>query len=335
VKAIQLRHPAGLEQLQLVEIAEPGAPGPGEIRVRIHANSLNYHDLAVALGALLTDDRRIPMADGAGVVEAVGTGVTEFSVGDAVVSTFFPQWLDGDPPVADFSSTPGDGTDGYACEVVVRPATWFTHAPRGYSHAEAATLTTAGVTAWRALIANGGLKAGESVLVMGSGGVSTFALQIAKAMGAIVVATSSSDSKLERLRALGGDHLINYRREPEWAKSVLDFTSGRGVDHVVEVGGAGTLAQSINACRVGGHIALVGVLAGPAAATPTNMLMRRQQRLQGLLVGSRRHHMDLVRALNATGIRPVVDRSFGLADIAEAFKLQKAGGQFGKIVLEF
>jgi NADPH:quinone reductase-like Zn-dependent oxidoreductase len=169
VKLIRLRTPGGFDRLELVEEQEPELPGAGEIRVRIHASSLNFHDLGVVAGKIRADDGRIPMSDGAGVVEAIGTGVTEFAVGDAVVSSFFPDWLDGEPTVPDFSRTPGDGIDGYAVEKVVRPAHWFTHAPKGYSHAEAATLTTAGLTAWRALVVNGGLKAGDFVLVLGTG----------------------------------------------------------------------------------------------------------------------------------------------------------------------
>lgn len=324
----------GLDGLALVELPDPGQPGAGEVRVRIHANSLNYHDLGVVSGAMRAAKGRIPMSDGAGVVEAVGPGVDEFAVGDHVVSTFFPTWLDGEPPVADFSTTPGDGIDGFAREVIVAPATGFTKAPQGYTHAEAATLTTAGLTAWRALVVEGGLKAGDTVLVLGTGGVSVFALQIAKAMGATVIATSSSDDKLARVQALGADHLVNYRTQPEWGAAVRELTGGRGVEHVVEVGGAGTLAQSIAAARIGGHIALIGVLTGPAGPVPTAALMMRQQRLGGIIVGSRSHQQAMIRGLDATGIRPVIDQSFGLADIADAFRLQQSAGHFGKIVLE-
>ena len=217
----------------------------------------------------------------------------------------------------------------------MRPATWFTRAPEGFSHAEAATLTTAGLTAWRALVANGGLKAGDVVLVLGTGGVSVFALQLAKAMGATVVATSSSDEKLERVRALGADHTINYRQHEDWGVRARDWTGGRGVDHVVEVGGPGTLAQSIAAVRLGGHISLIGVLTGGAGEVPTGALMAKQARLQGLIVGNRRQQMDFVRAIEATGLRPVIDRNFGLAEIADAFRYEDSGAHFGKICLEF
>ncbi|RUO23935.1 alcohol dehydrogenase [Aliidiomarina minuta] len=335
MKAIKLGQPAGLDQLKMVDIADPGEPGPDQIRVKIHASSLNFHDLGVALGHIPADDGRIPLSDGAGVVEAVGAGVSDFKVGDHVVSTFFPDWLDGQPAIANFSTTPGDGVDGFASEYVVRSATAFTKAPEGYSHAEAATITTAGVTAWRALIDNGGLKAGDTVLVLGTGGVSIFALQIAKAMGARVIATSSSDKKLERVRQLGADHTINYRTHPEWSKQVLEFTHNRGVDHTIEVGGPNTLNQSIQATRIGGHIALIGVLTGVSGEIATVAMMARQQRLQGLIVGSRRQQSDFVRALESSDIKPVIDKSFPLEKLPEAFALQKAGGHFGKIVIEF
>lgn len=335
MKAIRLEHPSRLETMRLIDQPDPREPGPGEIRVRLHASSLNYHDLGVVTGKMPEARASIPMSDGAGIVEAVGPGLTEFAAGDQVVSTFFPQWLDGEPTLADFSTTPGDGIDGYAREVAVVPATAFTRAPRGYSHAEAATLTTAGLTAWRALVVNGGLKAGDTVLTLGTGGVSIFAVQLAKSMGATVVVTSSSEEKLNRVRELGADYLINYRQEPQWARRVLEITRGRGVDHVIELGGVGTLPQSIEAARVGGHIALIGVLTGVSGPVPMAASMRRQQRIQGLIVGSRQHQTEFVRALEATGIKPVIDRSFALSDIAEAFRLQKAGGHFGKIALEF
>ena len=334
MKAIRLRSPGGLDNLQLVDMESPKDPGPGEIRVRLHASSLNYHDYGVASRPGWQADGRIPMSDGAGVVEAVGTGVTDVATGDAVVSCFFPTWADGPATIADFATVPGDGVDGFAREAVTLPATAFTRAPKGFSHAEAATLTTAGLTAWRALVVDGGLKAGDTVLVLGTGGVSIFALQIAKAMGATVVVTSSSDEKLERVRGLGADHTINYRQEPEWGRRVWDWTGGRGVDHVIEVGGPGTLPQSIAAVRVGGHIALIGVLTGYAGPVPTGPFMLKQARLQGLIVGSRREQQDFVRGIEAIGLKPVIDRSFPLGDLAEAFRLQGSGAHFGKICLD-
>jgi NADPH:quinone reductase-like Zn-dependent oxidoreductase len=335
MKTVKLRAPGGLDHLERVDAPEPNAPGAGEVRVRIHASSLNYHDYRVVTGAIPTSEGRIPMADGAGIVEAVGAGVAEFAVGDAVVSCFFPTWQDGPPEVGDFSSVPGDGVDGYAREIVVRPASWFTRAPRGFSHCESATLTTAGLTAWRALAVNGNLKAGETVLVLGTGGVSIFALQFAKMMGASVIATSSSDQKLERLRALGADHTINYKSEPEWGVAVRRWTQGRGVDHVIEIGGPGTLPQSIAAVRIGGHVALIGTLTGRSGEVPTAALMVKQARLQGLIVGNRRQQQDMVRAIDATGMRPIIDRKFELDALADAFRYEASGTHFGKICVEF
>lgn len=215
-----------------------------------------------------TQAGRIPLSDGAGVVEAVGEGVTEFRVNDAVVSCFFPDWQDGTATIGDFSRTPGDGIDGFAQEAVVLPATAFTHAPKGYDAVEAAAITTAGLTAWRALVADGGLKPGDTVLLLGTGGVSIWALQIAKLMGATVAITSSSDEKLEHAKALGADFTINYCEQQDWGSVVRKWTDGQGVDHVVEVGGPGTLGQSIEAVRVGGHISLIGVLTGASGDVP-------------------------------------------------------------------
>jgi NADPH:quinone reductase-like Zn-dependent oxidoreductase len=335
VKAVRINASAGLDGLDLVDLPDPSSPGPGEIRVRVHASSLNYHDYGVARSGDPKFQGRIPLSDGSGVVEAVGEGVPEFRVGDSVVSCFFPLWLDGPATTGDFSTVPGDGVDGYAREVVVRPATWFTRAPHGFSHAQAATLTTAGLTAWRALVADAGLKAGDSILVLGTGGVSIFALQIAKAMGATVIATSSSDEKLDRARALGADHTINYKTEANWGEVVRQLTEGHGVDHVVEVGGPGTLPQSITAVRNGGHISLIGVLTGRGGEVPTAAMMVKQVRLQGLIVGSRRHQQDFVRAIEVTSLKPVIDRSFGLDRLSEAFRYEESGAHFGKICLEF
>lgn len=334
MKAIKLRTPASIDRLELAEIVDPDAPGRGEMTVRIHASSLNYHDYAVAVGAIPAADGRILMSDGAGVVEAVGDGVTEFKPGDAVVSLFFPYWTDGAPPHGNFSHVPGDGIDGYARERVTVPATWFTHAPKGYTHAEAATLTCAGLTAWRALVVEGGLKAGDSVLVLGTGGVAVFALQMAKAMGAAAIVTSSSDAKLERAKSLGAVHTINYRSDPSWGDSVRKWTGGRGVDHVLEIGGPGTLPQSITACRVGGHISLIGILTGVGGEVPTLAMMVKQIKLQGIIVGSRRHQQEMIRGIEATGLKPVIDRTFLLVQLADAFRYEAGATHFGKICVE-
>jgi NADPH:quinone reductase-like Zn-dependent oxidoreductase len=315
--------------------SEVAAPNAGEITVRLHANSLNYHDFAVVSGMWGPTESRIPMADGAGVVTAVGKGVVEFKVGDSVVSTFFPDWISGEPLVEGFVTVPGDGIDGYAREQVTARATSFTHAPVGYTHAEAATLTTAGLTAWRALMVDDSLKAGDTVLMQGTGGVSIFALQFAKMVGATVIATSSSDAKLERLKALGADHVINYRNDANWGETARELTHGRGVDHIIEVGGASTLQQSMHAARVGGHISVIGILSGVTSQLEIVPALVKQLRLQGVLVGSRTQQQDMIRAINANGMRPVLDRSFALTEIVEAFKYQETNQHFGKICLEF
>ncbi|MEO0439682.1 MAG: NAD(P)-dependent alcohol dehydrogenase [Pseudomonadota bacterium] len=334
MKAIQLAAPASLDNLTLVDLADLAAPGPGEIAVRLRASSLNYHDYAVVKGMLPTAENRIPMSDGAGEVTAVGEGVSEFKAGDLVVSTFFPDWIDGPPPEGGFQRVPGDGIDGYACEQAVGPATSWTHAPDGYSAAEAATLTCAGLTAWRALFVDGCVKPGDAVLVQGTGGVSIFALQFAKAAGATVIATSSSDEKLARLKELGADHLINYKQVEAWGPKVLELTGGKGVDCVVEIGGPGTLDQSMMASRIGGHIALIGVLTGFAGPVQTAMLMAKNLRVQGLTVGSRAQQEEMIAAINANGIKPVLDKSFPLAQLADAFRHQESGQHFGKIVVD-
>ena len=334
MKAIQTVHPTGLDTLRYADIADAKPPGPGEITVRLRASSLNYHDYMVVLGAIPTPEGRIPMSDGAGEVTAVGEGVREFAVGDLVVSTFFPAWLDGvDAPDGGFSGVPGDGADGYAREMITTAATSFTHAPKGWTAAEAATVTCAGVTAWRGLVVDGALKGGDTVLVQGTGGVSIYGLQIAKAFGCTVIATSSSDEKLERLKALGADHLINYKSEPAWGAAAAKLTGGRGVDHILEIGGSGTMPESITATRNGGHIAVIGVLAGYAGPIPTVAIMGKQLKVQGLTVGSRRHQLDLIRAIDVAGYRPVLDKHFPLANLADAFRHQASNTHFGKIVV--
>ena len=334
IRAVRVGSPASLDTLLPVSAPDPGQPGSGQIRVKLAASSLNYHDFAVVSGMIPAAAGRIPMSDGAGTVEAVGDGVTQFKAGDAVVSTFFPEWLDGAPPATAFRGVPGDGIDGYACEAVVTPQHWFTRVPAGYSHAEAATLTCAGLTAWRALFIDGAVQPGSTVLIQGSGGVSVFALQFAKAAGARVIATSSSDEKLARLKALGADHLINYKEVPAWGSKVLEITGGAGVDTVVEIGGPGTLDQSMMATRVGGHVALIGVLTGFAGPVQTALLMAKNLRVQGLTVGSRAQQRAMIAGIEANGIKPVISDHFPLANLADAFRHQAANKHFGKIAVD-
>jgi NADPH:quinone reductase-like Zn-dependent oxidoreductase len=332
-KAIYVQPGGGFDRVTL-GTCESIAPKAGEITVRIRASSLNYHDYAVVSGMWPPAVPRIPMSDGAGEVVAVGEGVNEFAIGDHVVSTFFPGWQEGQPEIDDMGTVPGDGIDGFACQQVTMAAIGFTHAPKGYSHAEAATLTCAGLTAWRALMVDGPLKPGETVLIQGTGGVSVFALQFAKVAGATVIATSSSDEKLARLETLGADHLINYRKHENWGDLVRELTAGRGVDHVIEVGGPATLAQSMVAARIGGHIAVVGILSGMTGTLPLLSVLTRQLRLQGLVVGSRRHQIEMIRAIEATGLRPIIDRHFPLEELVEAFRYQETNRHFGKICLD-
>jgi NADPH:quinone reductase-like Zn-dependent oxidoreductase len=333
MKAMRIRQPASLDNLRL-DTAEAAAPGPGEIKVRIRAASLNFRDGLVVNGFFPAPDGLIPLSDGAGDVVEAGPGVTEFGPGDAVVSTFHPAWQDGHIERSQFVGGPGGPADGFACEYVTRPAAHFTRAPEGLTHAEAATLTCAGVTAWRALVTDGHLKPGERVLVQGTGGVSLFALQFAKAAGATVIATSSTPEKLERLKALGADHAINHREVEKWGEAVLGLTGGLGVDHIVEVGGPNTLPQSLIAARTGGHLAIIGAVAGFEGGIPFAIVQAKRLRLQGVTVGSRRDQIDMVRAIEANGIRPVIDRTFPLEELAEAFRHLQAGRHFGKICIE-
>lgn len=332
MKVAAVKKPGGLDKLVIENRPDP-KPGPGEVLVRVRASSLNYHDFVVVLGGIPTPDGRIPMSDGAGEVVAVGDGVSKWKVGDKVISLFFPNWQSGQIEAAGFQSVPGDGADGFGCELYAGPETAFTRMPQGWSFEEAATLPCAALTAWRGMYVETRTKPGDWVLVQGTGGVSIFALQFAKATGARVIATSSSDAKLEKLRALGADHVINYKDTPEWGKKAFELTGGRGVDEVVEIGGPGTMAQSINACRPGGHISLIGVLTGISGEVPTAALFSRNITLSGITVGSRRHQEDMIDAIDATGLRPVIDSKFPLDQIAAAFAHQASQKHFGKIVL--
>lgn len=332
-RVARLKAPGGLENLKLGE-EDHAEPKTGELLVRIRASSLNFHDDMVVLGKIPCADGRIPLTDGAGEVISVGENVDEFKVGDAVLGTFWPYWLAGEMTSATRRDIPGDSVDGYARDYVCMPAHAFTKAPAGYTHVETATLPCAGVTAWRGLVVCGQVKPGDTVLIQGTGGVSLFALQFAKAAGARVIATSSSDEKLEKLKRLGADAVINYKAVPEWGRKAKELTDGRGVDHVIEVGGPGTLMQSIAACRTGGHIALVGVLTGFAGEVMLPALFVRQIRTSGIMVGSRTDQEDMIRAIVANRLKPVIDRVFPLQEIIGAFKYYESQKHFGKVCLE-
>lgn len=333
MKAAVLKQPAGLDAIAIVDREVP-EPGPGEVLVKVAASSLNYHDYAVATGTIPTADGRILMSDGAGEVVSAGPGAGRFKPGDRVLSTFFPHWTGGAAPPERRAGVPGDHADGFAAEYVAWSESALTRLPEGYGFAEAATLPCAAVTAWRALMVAARIRPGDVVLVQGSGGVSLFALQFAKAAGASVIATSSSGEKLERLGALGADHLINYREQPDWGKAALAWTGGRGVDAIVEVGGPGTLTQSIYAARSGAHIALIGVLTGTSGEVPTALFMMKNIVMTGITVGSHEDQRDMIEAIEANGIRPVIDSHFPLDRLADAFRHEEAQRHFGKIVLD-
>ncbi|KRB23502.1 MULTISPECIES: zinc-dependent alcohol dehydrogenase family protein [Mesorhizobium] len=333
MKLVRLRAPGGLDRLELVE-EDPPRPGPGDVLVRIRACSLNMRDDFAVQGKTPLGDGRVPLSDGAGEVIAVGGDVDALRPGDSVVSVFYPWWLDGDMTPATRRDIPGENFDGFASEYVCMPAHAFTKAPAGHSHLEAAALTCTGVTAWRGLVVRGKVKPGDTVLVLGTGSVSLFALQFAKAAGARVIATSSDEEKLERLASLGADATINYKAVPDWGREARELTDGRGVDHVIEVGGPATLAQSLVACRTGGHIALIGVLTGFAADVSIPAVFSNQIRISGISIGSRADQEDMIRAIEVNGLKPVIDRRFPLRDIAAAFTHYGARKHFGKVCLE-
>jgi NADPH:quinone reductase-like Zn-dependent oxidoreductase len=323
----------GAENLTIVELPDP-SPGPGQAVVRVRACSINYRDLAVMRGAYGSNVKTplIPLSDGAGEVTAVGPGVTRVKPGDRVAAAFMQEWVEGPVDDAKANSAMGGSIDGMMAEQVCLNAEGLVHFPEHLSFEEAAALPCAAVTAWHALFRSGNLKPGESVLVQGTGGVSLFALQFAKMAGARVIATSSSDAKLQRLRLMGVADVINYKTTPEWDKPVRSFTKGIGADHVVEVGGAGTLPISSKAVRRGGHIALIGVLAGRGDFDP-RLMMIKGVRLQGIYVGSREMFEEMNGAISLAGMRPVIDRVFEFGELHEALQHMESGLHFGKICL--
>lgn len=332
MRVIEIQQQYGLDHLALADRPEP-QPGPGQVLLEMKAASLNYRDLAtVTMGQHPLP--LIPCSDGCGVVAAVGDGVTRVRAGDRVAPLFFQTWLAGPPTPQALSGPLGGPLDGTLAERMVLSEAGVVRVPDHLSDAQVATLPCAALTAWRALVVEGDLKAGDTVVVQGTGGVSIFALQFAKAHGAEVIVTSSSDDKLERARALGADHGINYRTTPEWSQAVRDITGGRGADHVIEVGGAGTFAESLKAVRLGGNIPVIGVLAGFSGEISIPEMFRTNARIQGITVGNRDHFEDMCRAIAANDLAPVVDRTFALENTRAAFDLMQAGGHFGKIVVE-
>ncbi|MFO0559314.1 MAG: NAD(P)-dependent alcohol dehydrogenase [Polyangiales bacterium] len=326
----------GLENLKLIDRDAPVAAA-GQVLVRVGATSLNYRDLLTVRG--LYNPRMklpvIPLSDGAGVVSAVGEGVTKFRVGDRVMPTFAQGWIAGEPTREKLATTLGGPLDGMLCEYRALSEDGLVRVPEHLSIEEAATLPCAGLTAWRALFDHGGLLPGQWVLVQGTGGVSVFALQFAKAAGAKVIATTSSAEKAERLRSMGVDCVINYRETPNWSKPAREATGGRGVDVVVEVGGAGTLEQSLRAVKPGGRVSLIGVLAGGAGEVNLLPVLMQDVRVQGVIVGSREHFEQMCRAIEGWKLAPVVDsKVFEMETIGAALTHMASGAHFGKVVVK-
>ncbi len=333
MQAYEIQGEDGIDALALVERESP-EPGPGQVKLRVAATSINYRDLNTIRypGRIGLAFPRIPNSDASGEITAVGPGVVRYKPGDRVAGCFFQDWQSGAVSAPVMASALGGALDGVLAGEVVRNERGVVPIPEHLSFAEAATLPCAALTAWHALVVKGGLKAGDTVLLLGTGGVSIFALQFVAMHGARAIVTSKSDEKLERAKAMGAWATVNYTEHPEWAKQVLDLTDGRGVDHVVEVGGAGTLEQSIEATRVGGHVALIGVLTmGSINPMP---ILRKSIRLNGIYVGSRAMFEDMNAAIEVAGLRPVIDRTFPFAEARDAYRHMEAAGHFGKIVIE-
>jgi NADPH:quinone reductase-like Zn-dependent oxidoreductase len=323
----------GIDSLELVERPTP-QPGPGEVLIKIHAVSLNYRDLMMAKGLYNPKLRlpRIPCSDGAGEVAAVGSGVSAWKPGDRVCGIFMQNWIDGSPTPAKTKGALGGDIDGMLAEYVLLKETGLVRIPDHLSFEEASTLPCAGVTAWNALTA-GNLQPSSTVLIQGTGGVSIFALQLAKLRGLRVLGISSSDAKLERACSLGLDDGFNYGETSAWDRWVLEQTNSEGVDLVVEVGGVGTLARSLRAVKMGGLIAQIGVLSGPSEPIPIPMILHKQANIRGIYVGSRHHFEEMNKAITAAKLRPVFE-SHAWTEAAEVFREMESATHFGKLVLK-
>ncbi len=325
----------GIDNLRMVDRPEP-SPAAGEVLIRFHAASLNYRDVMVVTGTYNPRMKvpAVPFSDGAGEVVALGDGVTKWKVGDRVMPIFAQRWFDGDSSDEKRKTSLGAGAqwDGVLREFGSFSEESVVRIPEHLSFEEAATLPCSAITAWNALFESGGLRPGETVLTLGTGGVSIFAVQFAKMAGARVFATSGSTEKLERLSEFRVDGSVNYREVEDWDKAAIEFSGRGGVDHVVEVGGAGTLPRSINATRIGGHVALIGALTGAAGFNPVTVFMK-SVKLQGIFTGSRRMFEDMNRAIAANQLRPVIGKTFDFDQAADALRYMESGSHFGKIVV--
>jgi len=335
MKSWVIPSPKGIDSLTLAERPDP-TPGPRQVLVRVRATSLNYRDLITVEGSSARAAPKpdlVPLSDGAGEVLAVGPGVTRVKAGDRVAGCFMQNWVGGAIDEAAQASAMGGAIDGMLTELAVLEEDGVVHLPGQLSFEEAATLPCAGVTAWHALVEIGAVKAGDSVLVLGSGGVSIFALQFARMFGARVIATSGSKAKAERAKKMGAEAVIDYRSVPDWDHEVLKLTGGRGVDVTVEVGGAGTLPRSFMATRIAGRIAVIGLLTGAGAQVDPMPILRRNLRVQGLYVGNRQMFEAMTRAIEANGLKPVIDKVFPFAQAKDAYRHMKSQNHFGKIVI--
>ena len=323
----------GIDNLSLDELPKP-QPGPGQVLVAVHAVSLNFRDLSMVRGTYNPRLKmpRIPCSDGAGVIDAVGEGVTSVKAGDKVAGIFMQNWLEGAPSSDKQKGALGGDIDGMLAEYVLLSEAGVVPVPTHLSHEEAATLPCAGVTAWNAVVNAGATRPGDTILIQGTGGVSIFALQFGKALGARVLGTSSSDEKLARAKALGLDASTNYHQGPNWESWAIE-QSGGGVDLVVEVGGAGTLGKSLQAVRTGGVVAQIGVLTGVEQSLAIGPILHKQIQLKGIYVGSREHFLEMNRAITQLAIRPVVDMVFPFGEARRAYKTMEEASHFGKIVI--
>jgi len=334
MQAYEVRDAGGIDALELVERPTP-QPGPGEVLVRIRAVTLNYRDLLTVKGGYGSRQKfpLVPLSDAAGIIESIGPGVSRLKPGDRVFNNFFQDWTGGAPSEEKFASAPGGMLDGVLSRYRVFPQHALLIPPPHLSDVEAAALPCAGLTAWSAVVKFGRTKPGSVVLTQGTGGVSLFALQFARLAGARVIATSSSEEKIAKLPKLGADETINYRTKPEWGKQARALTAGRGVDLVVEVGGAGTLNESLRATRIGGTLAMIGVLAGPANDLRLPLVVMQQLRLQGVTVGSLDDLEAMVAAIAQHRLRPVVEKVFPFEAARDAFRCMSEGRHFGKVAI--
>jgi NADPH:quinone reductase-like Zn-dependent oxidoreductase len=333
MRAYQFSKRTSFDDMSVVELPEP-KPGRRQVLVKVAACSLNFRDLAIAVGTYRMPvlEKLIPLSDGAGEVVEVGPDVTRVKPGDRVAGCFFQGWIAGPISTERVQRALGGSVQGMLAEYVVLDDDGVVRLPDHLSLEDGATLPCAAVTAWQALAVHGALKPGETVLVQGTGGVSIFALQFARMMGGQVIATSSSDEKLARTKSLGAMHGINYKARPDWDKAVLEFTNGRGVDHVVEVGGAGTLERSLCAVCLGGRVSVIGVLTGSAQINP-NFILGRRASVQGMSVGSAEMFGAMNRAMAAARLKPVIDKVFPFDQARDAFRYLESGAHFGKVAI--